>query len=306
MAAAGRGGGGNGAAPGVKSAFFRRLQERALSPKQRAIGQYLTQHYRLAAPHTAAELAAAVGTSEATVIRFAARLGYAGYPELRRHLHRMVSEDLTSVELLARPLRSLRPLRSDGRSRDTLTGVIRVEMQHLRALAEKTSRADFTQLVKGLLAARRAYVVGHRASAPLAAFLGYTLGKVHEDVVTLTGSGAAADDSFRAVPAGAWLVGIAFPRYPRETLDLMAFAREEGMTVAAITDSCLSPAARRADLVLPVEAEPVSFVDAHGAPQALIAALLVEYGLRARDRTAAGLRRFERVAARRSIFHSGD
>ncbi len=304
--ATGRRGSANGAGPGDKSAFFRRLQERALSPKQRAIGQYLTQHYRVAAPQTAAELAAAVGTSEATVIRFAARLGYAGYPELRRHLHRMVSEDLTSIELLARPLRALGPLRSNGRSRDTLTSVVRAEMQHLRVLAEKTSRDDFTRLVKGLLAARRVYVVGHRASAALAAFLGYTLGKVHEDVVTLTGGSSAADDSLRAVPAGTWLVGIAFPRYPRETLDLMAFARDEGITVAAITDSCLSPAARRADLVLPVAAEPVSFVDAHGAPLALIAAILVEYGLRARDRTAAGLRRFERVAARRSIFYSGD
>jgi len=300
--AAGRRGGGNGAGPGDKSAFFRRLLARALSPKQRAIGEYLSRHYRVAAPQTAAELARAVGTSEATVIRFAARLGYAGYPELRRHLHRMVSEDLTSVELLARPL----PLvGANGQTRDTLTGVVRAEMQHLRALAEKTSREDFARLVKGFLGARRVYVAGHRASAPLAAFLGYTLGKVHEDVVTLTGAGAA-DDSFRTVPAGAWLVAIAFPRYPRETLELMAFAREESIVVAAITDSYLSPAARRADLVLPVEVEPVSFVDAHAAPQALVAALLVEYARCARERTAAGLRRFERVASRRAVFHSGD
>ncbi len=76
--------------------------------------------------------------------------------------------------------------------------------------------------------------------------------------------------------------------------------------VAAITDSLLSPAARHADLVLPVEAEPVSFVDAQCAPQAIIATLLIEYGLRARDRTEAGLGSFERLAVRHAIFHTDD
>jgi DNA-binding MurR/RpiR family transcriptional regulator len=78
------------------------------------------------------------------------------------------------------------------------------------------------------------------------------------------------------------------------------------MSVAAVTDSFLSPVARRADLVLPVKTEPVSFVDTHGAPQALITTLLVEYGLRARERTEAVLGRFERIATRQSIFHVGD
>lgn len=290
----------DGADPGGKSAFFRRIQEGALSPKQRAIGSYLTRHYRTAVSQTAGEVAAGVGTSEATVIRFATQLGYAGYPGLKQHLHRMVREDLTSLELLARPLRA------DGKQRDSLTSVVQAEMQHLRTLAERTSREDVTRLVKGLLGARRVYVVGHRASGPLAESLGYTLGKVHEDVVTITTGGSGAYDAFRRVPAAAWLVGIAFPRYPRETLNLMAFAREEGVTVAAITDSLLSPAARHADLVLPVETEPVSFVDAQCAPQAIIATLLVEYGLRARERTEAGLGRFERLAVRHAIFYADD
>jgi DNA-binding MurR/RpiR family transcriptional regulator len=291
---------GAGADPGGKSTFFRRIQERALSPKQRAIGSYLTRHYHTAVSQTAAEIAVGVGTSEATVIRFATQLGYAGYPELKQHLHRMVREDLTSLELLARPLRA------DGKRRDTLTSVVQAEMQHLRTLAEWTSREDVTRLVKGLVVARRVYVVGHRASAPLAQFLGYTLGKIHEDVVTITTGASGAYDAFRTVPAPSWLIGIAFPRYPRETLDLMAFAREEGIVVAAITDSPLSPAARPANLVLPVESEPVSFVDAHCAPQALIATVLVEYGVRARERTAAGLGRFERLALRHAMFHTDD
>ena len=86
-----------------------------------------------------------------------------------------------------------------------------------------------------------------------------------------------------AVRPGACLLRIVFPRYARETLQLMQFAR-----------------------VVPVEAEPVSFVDAHCAPPALIAAGLVEYSLRARERTEARPSRFERLTARHSICYAGD
>jgi hypothetical protein len=41
-------------------------------------------------------------------------------------------------------------------------------------------------------------------------------------------------------------------------------------------------------------------------PQAIIATLLVEYGLRARERTEAGLGSFERLAVRHAFFHTDD
>lgn len=294
------GDGGREAGPGDKRDFFRRLQASSLSPKHRAIAQYLAESYRDAASQTAAEISAALGTSEATVIRFAQQLGYEGYPELRRHLHRMLREDLTSIELFERPLPQ------HGKRRDVLTSVVQAEMAHLRTVAADLSREDLGRLVKGLHAAPRVYVAGHRASASLAHFLGYTLGKVHPDVVTLARGGSAEYDALRAIPAGTWLVALAFPRYPRETLELVDFVREEGVSVGAITDSVLSPIAKRADVVLSVPVGPVSFVDSYCAPQAVIAALLVEYGLRARDRTEVLLAGFERIASRRSIFYAGD
>jgi DNA-binding MurR/RpiR family transcriptional regulator len=67
-----------------KSAFFHRIRERAQSQSHRAIGEYLSRHYRTAVAQAAAEVAAKAGTSEATVIRLATQLGYAGYPELKQ------------------------------------------------------------------------------------------------------------------------------------------------------------------------------------------------------------------------------
>jgi len=290
----------NGHVTGEKSEFLRRVQETALSAKHQQLAQYIARHYRTAAALTAAQLGTEMGTSEATVIRLARELGYEGFPELRRQLHGMIREDLNSLELLARE-RS-----RSGRGRDALSSMVTTEVNHLNDLAVEVSRADFNSLVRGLVGAKRVYIAGHRASASLAHFFGYSLGKLHPDVVTLAGESDLSFDAFRSVPPNSWMVAIGFARYPRVTVELVDFARHQGITVSAITDRVLSPLARRADLSLIIKADPVSFVDSHCAPSALIAALLVEYGMIAQAQAETMLRRFERIVELRGIFHNGE
>jgi DNA-binding MurR/RpiR family transcriptional regulator len=284
---------------GEKRDFLRRVQERTLSAKHQQLAQYIARHYRTAAALTAAQLAAEMGTSEATVIRLARGLGYEGFPDLRRQLHGMIREDLNSLELLARE-------RSRSSGRDSLSAIITTEVNHLNSLAVEVSRSDLMRLVNGLVDARRVYIAGHRASASLAHFLGYSLAKVHPDVITLAGESDVGFDAFRSVPSHSWMITIGFARYPRETVELAHFARHEGITVGAITDRVLSPLARAADLSLIIKADPVSFVDSHCAPSALIAAILVEYGMVAQAQTEAMLLRFERIVELRGIFHSDE
>src|SRR5580700_3983585 len=274
---------------GEKSDFLRRVQETTLSAKHQELAHYIVRHYRTAVALTAAQLGAEMGTSEATVIRLARELGYEGFPELRRQLHGMIREDLNSLELLARE-RS-----RSGPGRDALSAMVTTEVNHLNDLAVDVSRPDFFHLVRGLVGAKRVYIVGHRASASLAHFFGYSLAKIHPDVVTLAGESDLSFDAFRSVPPNSWMVAIGFARYPRATVELIDFARHENIIVGAITDRVLSPLAKRADLSLIIKAAPVSFIDSHCAPSALIAALLVEYGMIAQAQTESMLRRFERV-----------
>lgn len=280
-----------------KNQFFRRLKEREPSGKQRQVANYIARNYRTVASHTAAELAKAMGISEATVVRFARELGYSGFRELKRQLNQVIREDLTSVELLTRER-----TRTKGKV-DTLAETVERESMYLRGLAADIRRSDYRRLVKALVESDRNYIVGHRASMPLAQFFGYTLAKVHKDTVTLTSSTSWAYDAFREIPPKSCMVAIGFARYPRETLELMEFARSQGILVIAITDWLLSPLGKRADFSLVVRTEPVSFVDSHCAPQALIASIMVDYGLTASKRTESMLKRFERIVSMKSLFY---
>ena len=68
--------------------FFQRVQTRydGLSASSRKIADYVTARFDEVIFSSAAELADALDTSEATVVRFAQSLGYTGFPDLKREL----------------------------------------------------------------------------------------------------------------------------------------------------------------------------------------------------------------------------
>ena len=70
----------------------------SFSKGQKLIGQYILENYDKAAFMTAAKLGQTVKVSESTVVRFAAELGYDGYPAMQRALQEMIRSKLTSVQ----------------------------------------------------------------------------------------------------------------------------------------------------------------------------------------------------------------
>ena len=88
------------------------------------------------------------------------------------------------------------------------------------------------------------------------------------------------------------VIGISFPRYSTRTVRGMEFARDQGATVVAITDSELSPLYDTAELRLLAKSDMASFVDSLVAPLSIINALIVAVG---RKRAAEVTETFERL-----------
>jgi DNA-binding MurR/RpiR family transcriptional regulator len=65
-----------------------------LSPSFQILANFLLDSYSSAAFLTATELAHSLDLDPATVVRFAQRLGYTGYPELQREIRQRVKEEL--------------------------------------------------------------------------------------------------------------------------------------------------------------------------------------------------------------------
>ena len=68
------------------------------SKGQRLIARFILESYDKAAFMTASKLGKTVNVSESTVVRFAAELGYDGYPSMQKALQEMIRNKLTSIQ----------------------------------------------------------------------------------------------------------------------------------------------------------------------------------------------------------------
>src|ERR1700761_5730254 len=108
------------------------LDGRRLSPAQRRIAQYLLDHMPDSAFLSSVALAHQAGVSQPSVTRFAAALGFSGYPALRDTL-RGIALDGPSRPLPGRRARDAAP----GGGDNPMQAAVAAEIANLRALHDK-------------------------------------------------------------------------------------------------------------------------------------------------------------------------
>ena len=241
----------------------------SLSKGQRRISKYILDNYDKAAFMTAGKLGATVGVSESTVVRFAAELGYDGYPAMRKALQEMIKNKLTSVQRI-----EVAKSMTDGA--DILTSVLTSDIEKIRLTLDEMKKGDFYGAVDAIYSANHVYILGLRSSAALANFLGFYLNLLLPNVRVVNESSAnEVFEQMLRVSAGDVFIGISFPRYSRMTIRAMQFARDQGARVISITDTETSLIAQTADIKLYAKSDIVSFLDSLVAPLSLINALIV-------------------------------
>lgn len=246
-----------------------------LSKGQRRIVEYIAAHYDKAVFMTASRLGDCVGVSESTVVRFAAAMGYEGYPQLQRAMQELVSHRLTPNQRVE--------MSEEVVQENALTHVLKSDMQNLRTTLDSMDNAVFEQVVERILKARSVYVMGLRSAAPLAEFMYYYLNYIFPQVQLVSSGTTDVFDEISKVEDGDILIGISFPRYSTRTLEAMCYAKRCGAQVISITDGPMSPLTEVADLSLMAHTDMASFVDSLAAPMSVINALLVALGLRRKE-----------------------
>ena len=248
-----------------------------LSKGQRAIGDYIINHYENAAFMTAAKLGVAVGVSESTVVRFAVELGYDGYPKMQNAIQEMLRDKLTSVQRIEITENKIT-------TDNALDIVLEQDIEKIRRTLEETSREDFRAAVKSIVNARNIYIFAVRSSSALASFLGYYFELIFENVrvINTTGKAQIYEKLFR-IDKNDVMIGISFPRYSSSAVQAMRFAKDAGASVIAITDSLSSPLVDPADHILLARSDMASVVDSLVAPLSLINALIAATVLEKKD-----------------------
>ena len=261
----------------------------SFSKGHKLIANYILAHYDKAAFMTAQKLGKTVGVSESTVVRFASMLGYDGYPALQKGLQEMMRSRLTAVQRIE--------VTSDQMSgEDILDRVLNQDIDRIRRTLEETSKDDFQRAVDQIISCNTIYIAGTRSSASIAAFLSYYLSLIFPRV-KLVPSTTTSElfERIMHIDERDLMIGISFPRYSKQTVKALDFAKHNGAKVIAITDSASSPIAKYADSLLLARSDMASFVDSLVAPLSLINALIVAVSIKNRDKVSKTFERLEQV-----------
>jgi DNA-binding MurR/RpiR family transcriptional regulator len=276
--------------------LMQRLKDGAheLSANQRVLARYVLANYHSVAFATVSQLAEQAGVSDATIVRFAKALDFAGYPAFQKEIRRLVRAELRGGErfkLGATPERA---------SRTPIDAVIDKERENISALQDSFDAKAFDKALHMIRRASEMLIAGTRSTASLAHHLWFALDKLEKHAkraVTIT---SETYDVIGRMDQRACIVLIGFPRYLREHIELLEFAKRRGIATLTITDSAFSPL--QGDVSLYAPAESASFVAFHCAPLILINALVHELSVKDSAKTLSALERFEKLAESRQYF----
>jgi DNA-binding MurR/RpiR family transcriptional regulator len=225
-------------------------QRGRLSPAERRVAEVVLERPELLAFGTVARVADKAGTSGASVLRLAARLGYEGFTELQAAVQRAIGQQL-------RPAAERIQAAPAGAGIDGLARTLEADLDNVQQTLGAVSPESYQQAV-GLLAQRRRFVriLAGDAVAGVATQFAAGLSLLRPDVAVVSGSDVAVARQLAVLPeAPSVLVAIDLRRYERWVVEHTRRAADAGADVIALTDSLLSPLAELARVSFTVRAE---------------------------------------------------
>jgi DNA-binding MurR/RpiR family transcriptional regulator len=207
----------------ARSAFLR-------SPIERSVVEFLLATGPRAAAMSAREIAQAVGTSDATVIRTARSLGFEGFRDLRR----FVASESAEVPIEERLRKSLDAVEDPDAE---LRADIERQRGDLMAMAERIPESEFRKANQIIERASYVWWSGVGPSAFLAGYAAFLFRRLGQDSGALTHAGFDGADEYLSVKAGHAVIVLAYGRLHRHVRVLLERAQEVGSDVIFVTDS---------------------------------------------------------------------
>ncbi|SFK61745.1 transcriptional regulator, RpiR family [Streptosporangium canum] len=214
----------------------------SLTPAAQAIARLILDDPGMVARSTITEFSAVSGTSEATIVRTARALGFAGYSQLRFALAAAVARE-EPERLVPGDLGPDDPLT------DVIAKVTRAESEALADTAAQLNPDRLGAVVEAMTAARRVDVYGVGASGLVAADMAQKLMRIGRSSHAFTDAHLALT-SAALLGEGDVTVGVSCTGETPDVIAPMRVAQKAGAATVAITNNPRSSLAELAEHVL--------------------------------------------------------
>lgn len=248
-----------------------------LPPEVQRAARWVVDHPGEAGLLSMRQQAARAGVSPPTMVRLARSLGLPDYAALRRPFQvamagRAVDYGKRASVLQAAPGAS----RVDRLARELAAA----QVDDVQSVIALNTPAAVEATVSAMANARRVGFIGVRASFGIAFEFRYAYNLIARNGVLFEGIGGTLQDQVDTLGRSDVMVAISHEPYSMPTVRAVDTAAARGVAVIALTDSTLSPLARKATHTLLYQTESVSYFPSMIAPLALVELLLARLAVR--------------------------
>ena len=215
-----------------------------MAPGDREIGQYIVDNPDQMLRLSTAALAAEIGRSQSSVVKFSQKLGYASYQELKLAVSEAKAQDWQVPAGI---------IHGSIEVGDTYPVILKKLIGSKLLSMQQTVAANTERIIGRTLelldGARRIHLVGVGASSLVARDFSYKLMKLGRNVLHDSDSHVQMANAATLGP-GDVLFALSYSGASIETLRIAELARKRGTTVIAVTGLHDNPLSRVADICL--------------------------------------------------------
>ena len=240
-----------------------------MSKTYQRIAEYLTQNPNDVAIMPVNSIAETCGIHASSFVRFAQKLGYAGFKDLQVPFQRRLSTAAPGFEARVKALETDLAASNNTGTSEFLKDLVVRDIASLQALMNTVQIEDLEKSAAMLEKAETVFLLGQLRSAPVANLLHYLLTMLGKRTILLDESGGFATHRAKLATTNDLLVCVAFRFYANEVVNIAEETHKSGVPVLAITDTTLSPLAKNADQLFVIPEHEYTFSRSLAAPMCL-------------------------------------
>ncbi|MGB6607551.1 MAG: MurR/RpiR family transcriptional regulator [Atribacterota bacterium] len=289
--------------------LFKKVKENSnkLNPMQRKLIKFILDNYMEVGFMSAAKLARKVHTSQSTVLRLSNTLGYEGYGFMQSDIQAMIKRKISYAAFVDKTKTSdvNSNLKGIEQFESLYSRVINLDIENIKNTKRNINVTTLVNVVDDILKAKNIYVLGLRSSASLAIFFGISLNMIMDNnVKILNNINCSLFDQSLAVTKKDILICFAFPRYTKETVKLIKFAKKKEIKTVVFTDDILTPFSEDCDYLIPININSTGYIGSYVAPLSLINFILSLTTYKKGRKALARLKEVEKYIKEYGVFYS--
>ena len=263
-----------------------RSREQELTPALARVVAYIDRNRLEILTKSAVEIGAAIGTSDATVIRAVQALGFEGLRELKAAVATTLGQGASPADNMARSLAEI-----DTERQGAIDQVLRAHQDAIATMGSSRARADIEAAVGLLDRAQCIAVFGIGPTAFVAGYFAMMIGRTGRTTIVLNASGPALADQLLQLHGAQAMLVLAYGRAYREVTTAIEEARRLKLRVVLVTDTIDQDMAEHTHAVVHVPRGRAGHVALHGATVVCLESIMLGLAAAKPDRTVATLER---------------